>query len=107
MTPVVCLHRPITVSGADLGLSGSCTNLAIMIISGHFLRGSAQIKYGEHYTVYDNALHASEHKLLALSSHIARVFYIQQPKSTTHSFSPILVKNAIFLGPGTRSFFSK
>ena len=80
---VVCPHGPITVSGADLGLSRTCINLAIMLISGHFLRGSTQNKSGEHYAVYNSALYASKHELLAFSSHFGRVFYDRPPKSTT------------------------
>ena len=53
---VVCLHGPITVSGADLGLSRTCQNLAIIVLSGHFLGGSTQNKYEEHYADYNGAL---------------------------------------------------
>ena len=81
---VVCQHGPITVSGADLGLSRTCINLAIIVLSGHFLGESTQNKPGEPYAVYESALQASKHELLAFSSHFARVFYFRPPKSTTH-----------------------
>ena len=80
---VVCLHGPMTVSGADLGLSRTCQNLAIIVLSGHFLRGSTQNKCGEHYSVYNSALYVSKHELLAFSSHFGRVFYYRPPKSTS------------------------
>ena len=89
---VVCLHGPITVSGADLGLSRTCQNLAIIVLSGHFLGGSTQNKSGEHYAVYNSARHASEHELLAFSRHLVRVFHFWPPKSTTLFFSDFCAK---------------
>ena len=80
---VVRVQGPITASGADLGLSGTFTNLAIIVLSGHFLDRSTRNKSGQHNAVYNRALHASEHELLAFSSHFARGFYFRPPKSTT------------------------
>ena len=88
---VVCVYGPITASVADLGLSGTFTNLAIIVLSDHFLGGSTQNKSDEHYAVYYGALSASEQELLAFSSHFAPVFYFRLPKSTT-LFSQIYVR---------------
>ena len=88
---VVCLHGPNTASKADLGLANTCPNLAIIVLSGHFLGGSTPKKSGQHHAVYNRALHASEHELLAFSNHFARGFNFRLPKSTT-LFSQISVR---------------
>ena len=82
--------------------SGTFTNLAINVLSGHFLGWSTPNKSGEHCVVYNSALHASDHELLAFSSHFARRFYFSPPKSATFLCEEI--KITPFLGRGHNRF---
>ena len=82
--------------------SGTFTNLAINVLSGHILGLSTQNKSGEHYAVYNSALHASDHELLAFSSLFARRFSFSPPKSTTFLCEEI--KITPFLGRGHTRF---
>ena len=82
--------------------SGTFTNLAINVLSGHFLGWGTPNKSGEHCVVYNSALHASDHELLAFSSHFARRFYFSPPKSATFLCEEI--KITPFLGRGHNRF---
>ena len=82
--------------------SGTFTNLAINVLSGHFLGWSTPNKSGEHCVVYNSALHASDHELLAFSSHFARRFYFSPPKSATFLCEEI--KITPFFGRGHHRF---